>query len=178
MGGLRYNCRVLAQAMQLSPLYEHVISDTFIETIELAAPLCDLGNVAIPTDILQKHGRLNAEEKAVMQTHTTIGAKILNDIRTHGDYNDFVQMSIDVANYHHEHWDGTGYPRGLKGDEIPLSAQIVAVVSAYCALTEERVYREKFYDREGALEVMDVLAGSYFNASIYDICKKVSKQFH
>ena len=67
---------------------------------------------------------------------------------------------------------------GKKGDEIPLSAQIVAVVSAYCALTEERVYREKFYDREGALEVMDVLAGSYFNDSIYDICKKVSKQFH
>ena len=178
MERLQYNCKILAQAMQLSPLYEHIISDTFIETIELAAPLCDLGNVAIPIDILQKHGRLNAEEKAVMQTHTTIGAKILNDIRTHGDYNDFVQMSIDVANYHHEHWDGTGYPRGLKGDEIPLSAQIVAVVSSYCALTEERVYREKFYDREGALEVMDVLAGSYFNASIYDICKKVSKQFH
>ena len=178
MERLQYNCKILAQAMQLSPLYEHIISDTFIETIELAAPLCDLGNVAIPTDILQKHGRLNEEEKAVMQTHTTIGAKILNDIRTHGDYNDFVQMSIDVANYHHEHWDGTGYPTGLKGDEIPLSAQIVAVVSAYCALTEERVYREKFYDREGALEVMDVLAGSYFNASIYDICKKVSKQFN
>ena len=178
MERMQVNCRILSQAMQLSPQYEQIISDNFIESIEVAAPLCDLGNVAVPMDILQKNTTLSKEEYDIVKTHTTVGTKILKSLQTEGDYNDFVQMSIDVANYHHEHWDGTGYPRGLKGDEIPLSAQIVAVVSSYCALTEERVYREKFYDREGALEVMDVLAGSYFNASIYDICKKVSKQFH
>lgn len=175
MERLQYNCKILSQAMQLSPKFEHVISDTFIETMELAAPLCDLGNVAIPTDILQKKGELNIEERDIMRTHTVTGARILKDIRTHGDYNDFVQMSIDIANYHHERWDGSGYPEGLKGDEIPLSAQIVCMVSSYCALTEERVQRGP-YTREEALKIMEETPGKY-NREIFEICKMISRQF-
>lgn len=175
MERLRYNCRILAQGMQLSPLYEHIISDTYVETIELAAPLCDVGNVAIPMEILQKESALSLEEMAIMKTHTTIGAKILKDIRTTGDYNDFIQMSIDVAHYHHENWDGSGYPCGKVGEEIPLPAQIVALVSAYCALTEKRVYREPF-SREDALAIMQQDAGVKFNPDIFDICRKISRQ--
>lgn len=176
MERLQFNCKILSQALQLSPNYERIISDTFVETIELAAPLCDLGNVAIPTEILQKNGELSESERKIMETHTTRGAKILKDIRTHGDYNDFVQMSIDIANYHHEKWDGTGYPCGLKGDEIPLSAQIVSMISTYCALTEKRLYRDA-YTREEALEIMEKSSGQTFNSDIFDICKKISRQF-
>ena len=139
--------------MQLSPIFESRISDSFIETIELAAPLCDIGNVAIPSGILQKNGSLTEKEQEVMKTHTTVGAKILKDVQEQGDYNDFVQMSIDIANFHHENWDGTGYPQNLSGDDIPLSAQIVALVSAYCALTEERIYRKAF-TRASAIEIL------------------------
>lgn len=176
MERLQHNCRILAQAMQLSPKFEQDVSDTFIETIELSAPLCDLGNVAIPTDILQKNAALTDEEFEIMKTHTTIGAKILSDVRTHGDYNDFVKMSIDIANYHHENWDGSGYPHGLHGDDIPLAAQIVSIVSAYCALTEKRIYRDSF-NREEALDILEKESGRQFNVDIFAICKKISRQF-
>lgn len=177
MERLCHNCRVLAEAMQLSEEFGALISDSYIDTIELAAPLCDLGNVAIPTDILQKTENLSAEDTAVIHTHTTIGARILQDIYNTGDYNDFLQMSIDIAHYHHENWDGSGYPCGKKGDEIPLSAQIVSVVSAYCAITETRVYRGP-YTIEEALEMLEADAGRKFNPSIFQILKMIYRQLN
>ena len=111
-----------------------------------------------------------------MRSHTVIGAKILNDVETHGDYNDFVKMSIDIAKSHHENWDGSGYPEGLKGDDIPLAAQIVSIISAYCALTEKRTYRG-VYNCEEAIKIMGEESGKKFNSDIYDICKKIYRQF-
>ncbi len=175
MERLSYNCRILAEAMQLSAVYDSVISDTYVETIELAAPLCDLGNVAIPTSILQKEEQLSAEERETMQKHTTIGARILRDIENNGDYNDFIHMSGDIAHYHHEQWDGSGYPCGLRGKEIPLSAQIVAIAGAYCSLTEKRTYRDA-YTREEALAIMERDAGFKFNPEIFHILKKIARQ--
>ncbi len=130
------NCRILAQAMQLSPLFEAQISDTYIDTIELAAPLCDIGNIGIAKDILQKKAELTEEEAAMIQNHTNIGAKLLRDIHANSDYNDFISIAADIAQYHHENWDGSGYPDGLSGKEIPLGAQIVSVMERYCTLTE------------------------------------------
>ena len=118
---------------------------------------------------------MRAEELAVIRTHTTVGARILEDIRNTDDYNDFLQMSIDIAHYHHENWDGSGYPCGLRGDEIPLSAQIVSVVSAYCAITEQRVYRES-YKGEEALQMMEAEAGKKFNPDIFRILRKTYRQ--
>lgn len=177
MERLSYNCRVLAEAMQLSDDFGHIISDKYIDTIELAAPLCDLGNMAIPTDILQKMGTLDGEEKEIMHTHTTIGAKILKDIGTVGNDNGFINMAIDIANFHHENWDGSGYPEGRKMDEIPLPAQIVGVVGAYCALTEKRIYREA-YSREEAIEIMENDAPKKFNPDIFWILKKIVRRLH
>lgn len=175
MQRLKTNCRVMAQAMQLSPLYEQKISDSFVDTIELAAPLCDIGNMAIPMEILQKNSVLTAEEKDIMRHHTTLGAKILDSIHGDGDYNDFVRMSSDIAHYHHENWDGTGYPCGIKGEEIPLSAQIVSIMSEFCALTEKRSYRES-YTGEEALEIMERDADRKFNREIFHICQKIARQ--
>ena len=175
MERLQYNCRILAQAMQLSPKFEHLVSDTFVDTIELAAPLCDLGNVAISLDILQKKDKLTPEEVEIVKTHTTIGAQILADVRGDGDYNDFVDMSYNIALYHHEKWDGTGYPEGIAGNDIPLPAQVVALVSTYCALTENRSFRKAF-SKEEALELIELVAGVDFNADIFNIYKKIARQ--
>lgn len=177
MERLRHNCRVLAEAMQLSEEFGHMISDSFLDTIELAAPLCDLGNVAIPTEILQKKEALSPEDTEVIHTHTTIGARILQDIHNTGDYNDFLQMSIDIAHYHHENWDGSGYPCGKKGDDIPLSAQIIAVVSAYCAITETRVYRGS-YTMQEALDMLEADAGKKFNPAIFKILRMIYRQLN
>lgn len=177
MERLQFNCKILSQAMQLSPMYESVISDGFVETIELVAPLCDLGNVSIPHEVLQKESPLSEEELKIVQSHTINGARILKDIRHLGDYNDFVEMSIEIANFHHENWDGTGYPMGLRGDEIPLSAQIVSVISAYCALTEDRTYR-KAYSREEAISILENEVNKKYNSNIFMIMKKIARQLH
>lgn len=175
MERIQYNCKVLAQAMQLSPKFEHLISDTFVETIEIAAPLCDLGNVGISLEILQKKSRLTEEETAMMQKHTLIGYQILEDIKNDNDYNDFLAMSQEIALYHHENWDGSGYPYGKKQNEIPLSAQIVALIGNYCALTEQRSFRDAF-DREETLKIIEADAGKKFNAELVDICRRIARQ--
>lgn len=172
---LQENCKILAQAMQLSPKYESIVSDTFVETIELAAPLCDLGMVGVPLDILQKEGKLTDEEKAIVQKHTLIGTQIMEDIKGDGDYNDFVDMSCDITKHHHERWDGTGYPKGISGNEIPLPAQVVSLISYYNALTENRSYREAF-SKDEAMQMIEAEASHAFNPEIVAICKKIARQ--
>ncbi len=172
MNRLGKNCRILAQGMQLSPLFEDQISDTHIDTIELAAPLCDIGNIGIPKEVLQKKGNLTKEEEAEIKKHTDIGAKLLSDLRVNNDYNDFISTAIDMARCHHENWNGSGYPEGLQGEKIPLSAQIVSIMDRYCTLTGK-----KAYSREEALEIMRGETGIKFNPDIYKICNKISRQF-
>lgn len=168
---MQQNCRVLAQGMQLSPLFEGKISDTFIDTIELSAPLCDIGNIGIPKEILQKKTGLTKEEELVLKTHTDIGAQFLKDLYVTNDYNDFILVSEDIIHHHHENWDGSGYPEHLKGYEIPLSAQIVSVIEMYCSLTDD-----KSCSREEALEIMKKESGVKINPDIFDICCKISRQ--
>lgn len=171
MERLKDNCRTLTQGMQLSPLFEEKISDTYIDTIELAAPLCDIGNVGISREILQKKGALTKEEENILQSHTLIGAEILEEIRGSGDYNDFLTIAGEIAGCHHESWDGSGYPKGLKGEEIPLSARIVSLMDRYCALTGE-----KNLSAAEALSVLEKEAGVRFDPDIYRICCKIFRQ--
>lgn len=168
---LKRNCRTLAQGMQLSPQYEEQISDTYIDTIELAVPLCDIGYIGIPKELLQKKEGLTEEETAVVQSHTDIGAKLLGDLHGSSDYNEFIKISTDIAHYHHENWDGSGYPSGLMQEEIPLAAQIVSLMSRFCMLTEKGDHT-----REEALAVMQEEAGKKYNPNIFEICHKISRQ--
>lgn len=169
---VKHNCRIIAQAMQLSPLFEDKISDTDIDTIELAAPLCDIGNIGVPKEILQKKEGRTQEEETVVRNHTIIGAKFLKDLHVNSDYNDFISTSIDIAQSHHENWDASGYPEGLSGNEIPLAAQIVAVAERYCVLTGQQKLT-----REEAVDIMGKEAGVRFNPDIFRICSKISRQF-
>ena len=175
MERLQCNCRILAEAMQLSPMFGHLISDHFIDMIELATPLCDLGNLAIHTSVLQKQEPLQETEKDMIRTHTSIGARILQDIGSLGDENGFIHIAEEIAHFHHENWDGSGYPDGVKEEQIPLAAQIVAVVSGYCALTEKRVYREA-YSKEEAIVLMEGESGKKYNPQIFWILKKIVRQ--
>ncbi len=172
MRRLKRNCRILAQGMQLSPKFGEQISDTYIETIELAATLCDIGNIGIPREILQKKEALTGEEEEILRSHTLIGAELLEEIQDRSDYNDFIAVAGEIVRCHHESWDGSGYPQGLKGEEIPLSARIVSLMSRYCALTGE----EGLSPRE-ALGAMKKEAGARFDPDIYKICSKIVRQF-
>ncbi len=137
-----YNSRILAEGMQLSPMFEDDVTDDFIDTIESSAGLHDIGKLMIPDRILLKNAPLDEEERRLMCAHAELGAKTLNDIYEGVEKNDFVEMAIDIAWYHHECWDGSGYPKGLKGKEIPLSARIVKVVDVFDAMISERRYKK------------------------------------
>jgi len=108
-----------------------------IERIKAASPMHDVGKMAIPDAILLKPGKLTSEEFAVMKTHTDIGYKILSTSKR-----PLLKMAADIAYTHHERWDGTGYPRGLKGDDIPLSGRLTCIADIFDALVSNRVYKD------------------------------------
>jgi putative two-component system response regulator len=128
------------------------------ELIRMAAPMHDVGKIGIPDAILRKPGPLTPEEYEVMKTHTTIGAKMLA-----GSQSAILRMASEIALNHHEQWDGSGYPRGLSGDAIPESAQIVAVVDTFDALSHDRIYRPAM-PRDEVLAYMQRQSGSHFNS--------------
>jgi putative two-component system response regulator len=137
-------------------------SSELAEQLRLAAPMHDVGKIGIPDQILRKPGPLTREEFEIMKTHTEIGARILD-----GSQVPMLQMARDIAYGHHERHDGSGYPRGLAGSEIPESCQIVAVVDVYDALVHDRVYRPAFSE-EQALGIMMAGDGEHFGDRIFD----------
>jgi putative two-component system response regulator len=171
-----YNSRILAQGMQLSPKFENQISDDFIDTIESSAGLHDIGKIMLPDSILLKNAPLDEEERKIMKTHAELGAKTLIDIYEGVEKNDFVQMAIDIAWYHHECWDGSGYPKGLKGDEIPLSARIVKVVDVFDALISKRRYKDPI-PLDKTLQLMQENAGCEFDPDIISVFMKIYRNF-
>ncbi|MGC8778186.1 MAG: HD-GYP domain-containing protein [Candidatus Caldatribacteriaceae bacterium] len=126
----------------------------FAERLKLASAFHDIGKIVIPTDILKKPGPYTAEERKIIESHTTYGASVLEDAVVRHPENEILRTCYEVVLYHHERWDGSGYPFGLKGEEIPLSARIVAVADVFNALTSDRHYRSA-YSLDRALEIME-----------------------
>ncbi|NTV14604.1 MAG: response regulator [Desulfobulbaceae bacterium] len=141
---VREYCRLLAEKLRESSSYSANISVDFVEHIYHASPLHDIGKVAIPDGILLKPGRLTTEEFAIIMKHPVVGGDYLQDVYNNYSSNVFIGMGIEIALYHHERWDGKGYPDGLIGTNIPLSARIMAVADCYDALRADRCYRKGF----------------------------------
>ena len=171
-----YNSRILAEGMQLSPKFEDEVTDDFIDTIESSAGLHDIGKLMIPDQILLKNAPLDEEERRVMCTHAELGAKTLNDIYEGVEKNDFIEMAIDIAWYHHECWDGSGYPKGLKGKEIPLSARIVKVVDVFDAMISERHYKKPI-PLDQTLAYMHEKSGTIFDPVIIRVFMRIYRNF-
>lgn len=152
----------LAWALELPPAE--------VDLIARAAPLHDVGKIGIPDAILRKPGKLTAEEFGQMKTHTTVGAQILA-----GGRSELIQMAERIARHHHERWDGTGYPVGLRGVAIPLEARIVAVADFYDALTHDRPYRPAF-SLEYTLEQLRSGRGSHFDPDVVDALLAMERQ--
>jgi len=132
-----------------------------IDDIKLAAPMHDIGKIGIPDNILQKPGRLTEAEFEIMKGHASIGGDMLA-----GSDIPMLNLASVIANGHHEKWDGTGYPNGLKAEEIPEAARIVAIVDVYDALVHKRVYKAAFPEAE-ALAIMDEMAINHLDPSLY-----------
>jgi putative two-component system response regulator len=146
------------------------LDDDHVDLIRKAAPLHDVGKIGIPDSILLKEGRLSAEERALMETHTAIGARILS-----GSRYPLLQLAEEIALSHHERWDGAGYPHGLRGSEIPLSGRIVAVADVFDSLTHVRPYKRAWTVRETLTEFR-AEAGRQFDPELVEVLLRVAPE--
>lgn len=154
---------------------EYGLTDQLVEQISLASALHDIGKISIPDSILLKPGRLTPEEFDIMKTHTIKGCEILNIID--GIWDDaHKKFCYEICRYHHEKYDGKGYPDGLKGDEIPISAQIVSIADCYDALTTERVYKKAF-PKEKAFQMIQDGECGVFSPNILISFRNAKKKF-
>ena len=175
---LQRYCRILAKEAALQPAFAPLIDANFIRTLEDTAPLHDIGKAAIPDGVLNKVGALTADERAVMQTHTTIGADTLREVaRRHPFSVGFLQMAIDIAQHHHEKWDGTGYPNRLSAESIPLAARVLAIGDVYDALRSPRVYKPGF-THEVAMQMMLVKSPGHFDPALLEIFRRCADRFN
>lgn len=156
--------RMLSDAMKADSRYVSVSAE-FLNNVQLAAPLHDMGKIRIPDAILNKPGRLTDEEYAVMKQHSAYGAEIIEKTLQVIEEEDYYNVAKNIARHHHERWDGKGYPDGLKGGEIPLEARIMALADVYDALVSKRVYKEAF-SREKACEILREGAGTQFDPDL------------
>ncbi|MDD2709952.1 MAG: response regulator [Verrucomicrobiae bacterium] len=145
--------RILAEELSKLPRFSSCIDFHFIEHIAHASPLHDIGKVGIPDKVLCNPGQLTPEEVEVMKNHTMIGARTLSAVLKKYPANRFLKMGIEIAGSHHERWDGSGYPQGLKEEDIPLAARILAVADQYDALRNERPYKKAF-SHEQAVKIL------------------------
>ncbi|BCR36701.1 HD-GYP domain-containing protein [Mariniplasma anaerobium] len=155
-------------------IYENnnLVKKEFLDTIMLSSSLHDIGKIAISDMILNKPGQLTKEEFEVIKTHTTKGYEMLKEIEKDYKDNMFITLGLQISKSHHERWDGRGYPEGLKGNEIPLAARIVAVVDVYDALISERPYKPAF-SKEKSLEIIAQGIGKHFDPIISKIFIKL-----
>lgn len=133
---------LLVNTLRVKGHYSELLTKDFINNLEMASPLHDIGKISTPDAILQKPGKLTDEEYSIMKEHSEKGAKIIKDtFGKHGN-EDFIKTAYEVALYHHEKWNGKGYPVGLKGTEIPLAARIMSIADVFDAVSQKRCYRE------------------------------------
>ena len=160
--------RALALHLREHPRFAHYLNDRTIGLLFKSAPLHDIGKVGIPDGILLKPGRLTPQEYEIMKTHARLGRDaIANAERSLGFKADFLETAKEIAYGHHEHWDGNGYPEGLAGEQIPISARLMAVADVYDALAHHRVYRNSV-PPEKAMEIIAEGRGTHFDPDVVD----------
>ena len=169
-------CRLLATQLRQHPGRRDRVNEAFVENIFRASPLHDIGKVAIRDSILLKPGPLTPEEFDEMKSHTTLGAQTLQEVQKAYPKNGFVRLGIEIARSHHERWDGTGYPQGLAGTDIPLSARIMAVADSYDAARSRRFYKPALPHAECCAAIYQ-RSGSYLDPVVVEAFRVVEDRF-
>lgn len=168
--------KMLMEAMAEREVYTEETKDWDFDMVASSSRLHDVGKIVITDLILNKPGRLEPEEFEVIKTHSKEGERIIGEIQKESGDEAFLQNAKLFALYHHEKWDGTGYPHGLKGGEIPLHGRIMAIVDVYDALTSDRPYKKAF-PHEEALKIISDSSGTHFDPEIADVFLKISDEF-
>lgn len=168
--------KLLALRLKDHPKFKSYLTDEVIELIYQSAPLHDIGKVAIPDGILLKPEKLTEEESVIMKRHAILGSQAIAKSEKKLTTNSFLKIAKEIAISHHEKWDGTGYPYGLKGDEIPIAGRLMALADVYDALVTKRVYKSVF-THEKAVQVIMEGRGTNFDPDIVDAFLAVENEF-
>ena len=168
--------KVMIDAMRRLRIYEHELSELNEEGVLISCMLHDVGKISIKDAILNKPGKLTEEEFESMKAHTTFGEQIIQNIKNKTEDSEFLEYARIFAISHHEKWDGSGYPKGLKAEEIPLLGRIMAIVDVYDALVEERPYKPPF-THEKAVQIISEGKGLHFDPKLVDLFTDVNKEF-
>lgn len=170
--------KVLAQKLKSNPKFSSFLTPENITLLFKTAPLHDIGKVGIPDNILLKPGKLDEEEFEIMKKHTVYGKDTIDQVELiTGQNNVFLNFAKEISLSHHEKWDGSGYPRGLKGEEIPLSARLMAIADVYDALISKRVYKPPFSHKE-AVDIIIKGRGTHFDPEIVDNFLEIDEEFY
>ena len=161
--------KMIANELKARGLFADVLTDDYIVNVCKAAPLHDVGKIKISDAILRKPARLNEEEYNAMKLHTVYGREIINEIIGGVEDPEYVKIAEDIAMYHHERWDGMGYPIGLKGEDIPLCARIMALADVFDALYEERCYKEPIRPVFKIMQTLKEGKGTQFDPVITEV---------
>ena len=169
--------KLLAQKLQTHPRFSHYLDDAMLDLLFKSAPLHDIGKIGIPDSVLLKPGKLTAAEFDVMKTHTTLGKLVIESAETRlGKHVPFLRCAKEIAYSHQEKWDGSGYPEGLAGDAIPVSARLMAVADVYDALISRRVYKPAF-THEAAMAIIQEGRGVHFDPDVTDAFMEIHLAF-
>lgn len=160
-----YYVRLIGNKLKQAGIYTDIIDDAYIKRLFDSAPLHDIGKIKVSDSILNKPGKLTPDEFEIMKTHTTEGRNILHSSLSNIEDSSWLSMALDMAMYHHEKWDGSGYPCGLCGEDIPLCARIMAISDVFDALVSKRSYKPAF-SLEEAMTIVKESAGSHFDPKI------------
>jgi len=159
---------ILAQRLQLHPSFAGFLTNKTVDLMTKSAPLHDIGKVGIPDNILLKPGKLTDEEWGIMKTHSMLGATSIERALRNADRRlDFLDMAMQIAHYHHEKWDGSGYPDGLKEEAIPIPARLMALADVFDALISRRVYKPPI-SYEQAKNIIVAERGNHFDPDVVD----------
>lgn len=169
--------KILALKLQNHPKFRNFLSDDMINTLYKSAPLHDIGKIGIPDYILLKNGKLSFEEFEIMKTHTTLGKEAIEHAENQLGYEvDFLKIAKEIAYLHHERFDGRGYPLGIKGEDIPISARLMSIADVYDALISERVYKNSI-EHKKAVAIMKKGRNTHFDPNILDAFLELEKEF-
>ena len=173
----QYYVRALAEKLKTHQRFGYFLSDQTIELLFKSAPLHDIGKVGIADRVLLKPGRFTPEEFEIMKSHTTLGRDAIEHAEKQlGMQVDFLNLAKEIAYYHQEKWDGSGYPMGISGDDIPISARLMAVADVYDALISRRVYKEGM-PHEKAVTIIAESKGTHFDPDVVDAFLELQDEF-
>ena len=171
-----FRSQILTKALREKGMYPDILDHNYELNTVKASVLHDIGKIKTPDAILLKPGRLTDEEFEVMKQHTVAGCEIIDRIIGNVEHEEYVDIARKIARYHHERWDGTGYPDGLSGEEIPLCARIMALADVFDALYQDRCYKKAIRPASKVFEIIKENSGSQFDPNLTEIFLELQRE--